>query len=98
MMAAEFMPVTIHTPYYEKMITQPVSVPWLAQRMEKTYMNNTKVLNEDPVVLYKQLSLKHVRNDDYLEFFEDDGKNIMFKSMFFVFLLLILIHVLSKIR
>ena len=52
---AEFMPVDIHTPYYERMTTETVEVPWLAQWQEQTFMNRTKVLNERPVKEYQEI-------------------------------------------
>lgn len=70
---AEFMPVDMHTPYYEKMLTTTVAVPWLAQNEEATYMNRLKELNEPPVQTYRDLKLSSIPQEIHagLEGFND---------------------------
>jgi|688.fasta_scaffold519582_1 hypothetical protein len=96
----EFMPVNMHTPYYERVITQTVSVPWLAQDMEKTYMNRTKEFNEPPVETYKELKLSNLSGQQYenVENFGENTSNLTFKILCFIFLVMLVIYLVKQIK
>lgn len=101
---AEFMPVEMHTPYYERMLTETVKVPWLAQDMERTFMNRTKVLNEPPVQTYKELKLSSIPQQNYeqvpeqVEGFGENTQNLVFKILCVAFLIVLIYFLLKEIN
>jgi hypothetical protein len=90
--------------YYEVITSETVEAPWLAQKQEATYMNRTKVLNEEPIFEYDELKLSEIPQDNYERYDKEmdykvptgpqlyvekfDGKN---KFNYFSFIMLILI-------
>lgn len=75
---AQFMPIDMKTSYYEMMTTETVQVPWLAQDQERTFMNRTKELNEEPVQSYKDLKLSSIpqeQNEKYKPLIYIEGFN-----------------------
>lgn len=100
---AEYMPTDIKTPYYERMITSTVSMPWLAQGMEATYMNRTKALNEDePNLNFKITSIpKHEYGEfesDIEGFGKSDTQNLFFKIMCVLFLIVMIYFLMKEIK
>jgi len=97
---AEFMPVEMHTPYYERMTRETVEVPWLGQEMEQTFMNRTKVLNEPPVQTYKELKLSSVSPIAFetLEGFGENTQNLVFKILCVLFLIILIYYLMKEIK
>ena len=97
---AEFMPVDMHTPYYERMTRETVEVPWLAQDMERTFMNRTKVLNEPPVQTYKELKLSHIspQSHESVEGFGENTENLVFKILCLMFLIGLIYYLMKEIK
>jgi hypothetical protein len=97
---AEFMPVDMHTPYYERMISQTVEVPWLGQDMEQTFMNRTKILNEPPVQAYKELKLSSIPQQNYesVEGFGENTQNLVFKILCVIFLVILIYYLMKEIK
>ena len=104
---AKFMPVTMHTPYYERMTTQTVNVPWLAQDMEKTFMNQTKVLDEPEIKAYRELKLSNVPQQMYenvektgetIEGFGENTQGLIFKILCVVFLIALIYFLMKEIN
>lgn len=88
---AEFMPVDMHTPYYERMLTTTVQVPWLAESEEGTYMNRLKELNEPPVQTYKDLKLTPVSQNTH-ELVEGFGLSLDYVTLFKILLIAVLLY------
>jgi hypothetical protein len=99
---AQFMPtLDMHTPYYERMITVQRNVPWLGQEMEKTYMNQTKVLNEPEVQTYKNIKLGSINGNNYetIENFDSPvGDNLVFKILFALFVVMVIYYLAKQIN
>ena len=98
---AAFMTITdMHTPYYDRMITQDQNRPWFGQSMETTYMNNTKILNEDPVLTYKELKLSNIDSNNYesVEHFGENTQNLVFKILFAMFIMMFIYYILKQIK
>lgn len=60
---ASFKEVPRIPEYYEKLDTYTIIPPWLAKKQEKTFMNNTKRLNEEPVKTYKELEYQPIDDE-----------------------------------
>jgi len=60
---ASFKEVPRIPKYYEKLQSYTIVPPWLAKKQEKTFMNNIKRLNEDPVKTYKELEYVPIDNE-----------------------------------
>lgn len=77
---AEFNEIPALTPYYERVVHYTDQKPWIGQNMDKTYMNYSKMMNEDPVLTYKQLEFTAPPEDNHeiIENFEnfENSKNI----------------------
>ena len=98
---AAFMTIDdMHTPYYDRMITQVQNRPWFGQNMETTYMNNTKILNEDPVMTYKELRLSDIDSNNYetIENFGENTQNLVFKMLFIIFVIAFICYILKQIK
>lgn len=72
---AEFNEIQAVTPYYERVVHHLDQKPWKNQSFDKTYMNYSKMMNEPPVVTYKELELKPISLDNY-EFVENFENNM----------------------
>lgn len=90
---AEFMPTDVHTPFYETMVTQNVRVPWFGHSMEDTFMNNTKILNEDPVKEYQEGYYVPIDQNVYQNI---EGFGYTWTNIVVVFLIIVLIFCLVK--
>ena len=102
---AEFLPVEMHTPYYERTITQRFDVPWLGQPMEQTFMNRTKELNEPPVQTYKELKMSSIPQqnhesvyDQSVEGFGEKTQNLTFKILCVLFLIMVIYFLMREIK
>ena len=62
---AEINDVNAKPNYFERVYSNIVLAPWLAERYEYTYMNRTKVLNEPPIQTYKEIRLHSIPQDKY---------------------------------
>lgn len=62
---AQFKEVQKPTPYYERNIPVTVTVPWLAEEQEKTFLNNTKEKQFPPVKTYRDLELSPIPDQKY---------------------------------
>lgn len=64
---SEFNTINLKPTYYEKTVSVTVNPPWpaAAKFHERTMMNNTKRLNEDPVLTYKYLKFSPIPEDNY---------------------------------
>ena len=96
---AEFMPVEMHTPYYDRMLTATVEVPWLAEPEEGSYLNRLKEMNEPPVQTYKELELKPVNQNinETVEGFNNLKMNyVVFLKVILIVVLIAWIYKLSK--
>lgn len=68
--------------YYERIDQYTIVPPWLAKKQEKTFMNNIKRLNEDPVKTYKELEYTSVDDnvhDAYEQVIYGYGEDIIGK-------------------
>jgi hypothetical protein len=97
---AEFMPAIMHTPYYDRMTTETVSVPWLAESNEQTFMNRTKELNEPIVKDYRELVTRSIPQEQYasVEDFSTDTPNYYFKVLCIVFLVFIIYLIIKEMK
>ena len=104
---AEFMPVDMHTPYYEKMLTATVDVPWTAQPEEVTYMNRLKEMNEPPVLSYQDLKLSSINQNtnekfegfgESIEGFGEGSYDLVFKALLILFLLFFIYYLMKQIN
>lgn len=99
---AEYMQTDIKTPYYERMVTESVEAPWLAQGMEATYMNRTKELNEKiPDLNFKIMSIpnKQYEDVDGIEGFgKSDTQHLFFKILCAMFLIVLIYFLMKEIK
>jgi hypothetical protein len=70
---AEFSEVPALTPYYERAMHYDDQKPWQHPYIESTYLNYMKMMNEPPVVTYKELQFKPISDNNYeiVEHFTD---------------------------
>lgn len=104
---AEFKTVHSKPAYYEYLTSELVEAPWLGQPVETTFMNQLKVLNEEPVQTYKDLQLSSIPQDRnevykpiiYLEGFgKNDTQNYFFKLLMVFVVILIIFLLLRKMN
>lgn len=100
---AEFMPVDMHTPYYERMIHTTVDVPWTAQPEEVTYMNKLKEMNEPPVLTYQDLKLSSIPQNTYekyegIEGFGEGTYDFVFKGLLILFLVFFIYYLMKQVN
>jgi hypothetical protein len=57
---------------YEFIMYGTKIIPWFGKQYETTYMNNTKLLNQDPVLTY-----------DYIKLYPDDVGHKKFNSLLY---------------
>jgi hypothetical protein len=97
---AEFMPVEMHTPYYEKMLTTTVEVPWLAEPEEESYMNRLKEMNEPHVQTYRELKLSPVSDNVHqtVEGFGYTDYVLFFKVLLIVFLMVFIYRLMKTMK
>jgi len=62
---ASFKVVNYDTPHYEKIVTERVIAPWLAQNQERTFMNRIKEKNQDEVKTYANYKLYPIPDQKY---------------------------------
>ncbi len=64
---AEFKDVSdnTHTPYFEFTVVETIKRPWRAEWQERTFLNNTKRLNEPPVKTYRELRFNPISGQKY---------------------------------
>jgi hypothetical protein len=98
---AEFSTIYPKRKYFEKLDKQYVRVPWLGQNCESTFFNRTKVLNEPPVLSYKDLKLTSISQVPYqsinisdygIEGFGNNNKSIMFVTIVILIIVLIFLQ------
>ena len=100
---AEFQNVdgVLHTPYYDRFLTQRVAVPWLAQKQEATYMNRTKELNEEPYKSYRELRFSPIPSEKHgkanLESF-DAGQEWIFKIISLILIVFVIYRIMIEIK
>lgn len=91
----------LHTPFYDRVITQKVKVPWLAEPQEATYMNRTKELNEEPYKSYRELRYQAIpaENNSFInpEFF-GPGKEWIFKLLSLALIIVAVYFIITKLR
>ena len=112
---AEFMEIKhMASPHYERLMTQVVPVPWLAQREEATYMNVMKAANEPRVETYRQLELsapienygqvenfenyEQVGNSEQIEGFGGGGYDLFFKVLLVICLLAFIYYIMKEMK
>jgi len=81
--------------YYEYTIDTVRRVPWLGKYSEDTFMNNTKRLNEDPVVTYRDYKLMPIPQSMQGKVKEEFNAAKSHKNMIiFIVMIIILIIIL----
>ena len=92
--------VTPNDKPYEFTLYGTKIIPWLAKPYEFTYMNNTKLLNQDPVLTYDYLKLyndgqlyKKFKSPLYEGF--DDNTNCV--HIYWILLMFIIIAILASL-
>ncbi|QKF93614.1 hypothetical protein QKU48_gp0156 [Fadolivirus algeromassiliense] len=99
---AEYMETDIKTPYYERMVTTTVDIPWIAQDMEATYMNRTKPLNEKEPDL--NFNIKLIPKNKYDEVYDIEGfgksdtQNLFFKILSALFIIFIIYLLVKELK
>ncbi len=92
---SEFKGVDYKTPYYELMVHEKVSPPWLARQCEGGFLNRLKTLDEPVVTSYRELMMAPIpdsNNYGMLEGFNHNKKKCNCNiNMFLVFILVICI-------
>lgn len=90
--------------YFEKKYKHTVIAPWLAHSQEKTFMNRTKMLNENDVLTYRDIVLSNIPTEKYqspqpiiytVEKF--DEKQINQKSFLILLIIIILLSLIFSI-
>ena len=95
---AQYMATDIKTPYYERRVSDILDAPWIGQSMEATYMNRTKELNEKiPDLNFK---IQSIPTDQYetIEGFGENTKNLVFKILCAVFLVVLIYYLCKQIQ
>lgn len=100
---SEFMHVTdMHTPYYDRMTTETVEVPWQAELQERTFMNVTKELNQRPFATYQQIKTGPIPQEIHekvaIEGFGEDTQNLMFKVVCIIILIYFIYRLINQMK
>ncbi len=98
---AKFMKVKyMYTPYYERLVSEIVPVPWIAEPEEATFMNRQKAANEPPVQTYAQLQLSAIPADNYetVEGFGQGGYDLFFKVLLVLLLLAFVYYIVREMK
>lgn len=100
---AEFQNVdgVLHTPFYDRFVTTKVTVPWLAESAEGTYMNRTKELNEIPYKSYRELRFNPIPTDNHasadLEHF-NFGQEWIFKIILLFVIIFVIYWIIMRLK
>jgi len=100
---SEFMHVEdMHTPYYDRMTTETVKVPWQAEFQERTFMNRTKELNQRPFNTYQYIKTAPVSQEIHeqvpVEGFGENTQNLMFKVICIIILIYFIYRIINEMK
>ncbi len=97
-LTAEFNEIKSLTPYYERTIHYVDQKPWGKRYMDTTYMNHSKLMNEEPVVTYKELELKPIPygNYQFVEGFGENSQNFYAKLLSFMFVMFMIYYLVVE--
>jgi hypothetical protein len=90
----------MHTPYYERMLTETVIAPWYDTVQEASYMNGQKLLNEPYVETYRELDMGPIpqNNNSEIEGFGENTQSLIFKILSAIFIVILICYLLKQIR
>jgi len=90
MSGASFQPINLIPRHFETTVSQMVRRPWLAEKMETTFMNREKEFNQPPVETYKYLKLLPPSPDMQEGFY--DGFNSAYLKIFMIIIVLLIVY------
>lgn len=105
---AKFMKVKhMYSPRYERLVTEIMPVPWIAEPDEATFLNRIKAANEPKVETYKRLHLEAMPDNNYGSFqtegfssegFGTGGYDLFFKVLLIICLLAFIYYVSKEMK
>lgn len=98
---AKFMKIKhMYTPHYERLVSEIVPVPWIAEQEEATFMNRQKAANEPPVATYTQLQLSAIPadNNKKVEGFGLGEYDLFFKVLLVLLLLVFVYYIVREMK